>query len=71
MPTYNNYTSLWFNHSWPADAIRIYMGIGHSSSKNQIIQDQTVDENLVTDHSPSTTMEGMKYGRLPVSVFRS
>ncbi|MCB9310741.1 MAG: outer membrane beta-barrel protein [Lewinellaceae bacterium] len=52
LPTYNNYTSLWFNHSWPADAIRIYMSIGYSSSKNQIIQNQTVDENLVTRSKP-------------------
>jgi hypothetical protein len=52
LPTYYKYSGLWFSHSWPADAIRVNMNMSYSLYDNQVIQVQTVDENLVTRSKP-------------------
>jgi Outer membrane protein beta-barrel family/CarboxypepD_reg-like domain len=52
VPTLNHRIGTWINHSWPADGIRINAGINYTYYDDQIITDQTVDENLVTRSKP-------------------
>lgn len=52
VPTLEHRVGLWFNHSWPADAIRVSIGGNFVYFKDQVIQQQTVDENLATRSSP-------------------
>ncbi|MBK9255145.1 MAG: outer membrane beta-barrel protein [Saprospiraceae bacterium] len=52
VPTLNHRVGLWMSHSWPADAVRINIGSSYSYYEDQIIQNQTVDENLVTFSKP-------------------
>jgi hypothetical protein len=52
VPTLNHRLGLWFNHSWPADAIRINLSTSYTYFEDQIIMKQEVDENLVTRSQP-------------------
>ncbi|MBC7884212.1 MAG: outer membrane beta-barrel protein [Saprospiraceae bacterium] len=52
VPTLNHRAGVWFNHSWPADAIRINIGTNYQYFEDQIILKQEVDENLVTKSQP-------------------
>lgn len=52
VPTLNHRVGTWINHSWPADGIRVNAGISFTYFDDQIISEQTVDENLVTRSKP-------------------
>ena len=52
VPTLNHRVGLWFNHSWPADAIRINLSTNYTYFEDQVIQIQQVSENLVTRSKP-------------------
>lgn len=43
---------MWFNHSWPADGIRINASVRYTYYEDQIITEQQVDQNLVTRSRP-------------------
>ena len=48
----NHQAGIWFNHSWPADAIRINGNARYTYYEDQIITSQIVDENLITRSKP-------------------
>ena len=52
IPTLNHQAGIWFNHSWPADAIRINGNARYTYYEDQIITSQIVDENLITRSKP-------------------
>lgn len=52
VPTLNHRTGVWFNHSWPANAIRISFNVSYTYFEDQIIQQQSVDQNLITRSKP-------------------
>ncbi len=52
VPTLNHRIGTWFNHSWPADGIRVNAGMSYTYFEDQIITEQTVDESLVTRSKP-------------------
>jgi hypothetical protein len=52
VPTLNHRVGVWFNHSWPADAIRINLSTNYTYFEDQIIMKQEVDANLVTTSQP-------------------
>jgi len=52
LPTLNHRVGIWFNHSWPADAIRINFSTNYTYFEDQIILRQSVNENLVTTSQP-------------------
>ncbi|MFZ1524591.1 MAG: outer membrane beta-barrel protein, partial [Saprospiraceae bacterium] len=52
VPTLNHRAGVWFNHSWPANAIRISFNVSYTYFEDQIIQQQSVDQNLITRSKP-------------------
>lgn len=52
VPTLNHRAGMWFNHSWPADGIRINASVRYTYYEDQIITEQQVDQNLVTRSRP-------------------
>lgn len=52
VPSLNHRLGVWFNHSWPADAIRVNFNTSYSYYEDQIIMKQEIDENLVTRSQP-------------------
>jgi hypothetical protein len=61
VPTLNHRVGMWFNHSWPANAIRITINNFYTYFEDQIIQQQTVDQNLVTRSKPINYTGGKQF----------
>ncbi len=52
MPEYYHSLSLFLNHSWPLNGIRLGLNGSYNYYKDQIISEQIVDENLITISKP-------------------